>query len=89
MSRRDELTVFVSDHCFNCKESLAIAEEIKQNYPDVHVEVFNVDTGARPAVDIFAVPTYALNGKIVFLGNPTAKQIEDTFGRKNKASAAS
>jgi hypothetical protein len=54
---RDALTVFVSDHCFNCKESLAIAEDIKQNYPGGHVEIFNVDTGVRPNVDIFAVPT--------------------------------
>jgi hypothetical protein len=87
MSRRDELTVFVSDHCFNCKESLAIAESIKQNYPNIQVEIFNVDTGVRPTVDIFAVPTYALNGKIVFLGNPTPKQIEDTLGQKDRASA--
>ncbi len=89
MSRRDELTVFVSDHCFNCKESLSIAEGIKQNYPHVHVEIFNVDTGARPTVDIFAVPTYALNGKIVFLGNPTPKQIEEKLGRRGRASAVS
>ena len=76
------MTVFVSDHCFNCKESLVIAEEIKQNYPEVVVTVFNVDNGARPDVDIFAVPTYALNGKVAFLGNPTGKQIETLLGRK-------
>jgi hypothetical protein len=82
MNARNELTVFVSEHCFNCRESLVIAEEIKQKYPDVVVNVFNVDKGARPDVDIFAVPTYALNGKVVFLGNPTNEQLETLFGQK-------
>lgn len=85
MSSRNELTVFVSDHCFNCKESLVIAEEIKKKYPHVDVKVFNVDNGERPDVDIFAVPTYALNGKVVFLGNPTGMQIETLLGRKTRS----
>src|SRR5919109_5081113 len=85
MNRRNELTIFVSDHCFNCKESLVIAEDIRQKYPDVVLNVFNIDNGARPDVDIFAVPTYALNGKIVFLGNPTDDQIESLLGRKTRS----
>jgi hypothetical protein len=87
MNTRNELTVFVSGHCFNCKESLLIAEDIKQKYPHVHVSVFNVDNGVRPDVDIFAVPTYALNGKVVFLGNPTVEQLETLFGEKQKTAA--
>lgn len=89
MNVRNELTVFVSEHCFNCKESLAIVEDIKQKYADVVVNVFNVDNGERPEVDIFAVPTYALNGKVVFLGNPTSAQLETLFGGKPKAAAKS
>jgi len=81
MNRREELTVFVSDHCFNCKESVVIAEEIKQKYPQIDVNIFNVDR-VRPEVDIFAVPTYALNGEIIFLGNPTEQEIENLLCRK-------
>ena len=81
MKSKDELTVFVSDHCFNCKESLQVAEEIKQKYPDIIVNVFNVDH-APPNLDIFAVPTYALNGRVVFLGNPTDDQIANVLDRK-------
>ena len=81
MKSKDELTVFVSDHCFNCKESLQVAEEIRQKYPDIIVNVFNVDH-ARPNVDIFAVPTYALNGRVVFLGNPTDDQIASVLDRR-------
>jgi len=89
MNRRDELTVFVSDYCFNCKESLVIAEEIKQKYPQVTVRVFNIDSGLRPDVDIFAVPTYALNGKVVFLGNPNDQQIQSLLGRQRSVSVNS
>jgi len=83
------MTVFVSDHCFNCKDSLVIAEQIKQKYPHVFVNVFNIDNRARPDVDIFAVPTYALNGKVVFLGNPTDQQIDTLLGEKRSASVNS
>ncbi len=83
------MPVFVSGHCFNCKDSIAIAEEIRQKYPDVVVKVFNIDNGDRPDVDIFAVPTYALNGKVVFLGNPTHKQIETLFGQERSTTARS
>ncbi len=88
MKSRNELTVFVSDHCFNCKESLLIAEEIKQKYPHVAVKVFNVDQ-AKPDVDIFAVPTYALNGEVVFLGNPTDQEIENLLARKIQSAVSS
>lgn len=88
MNSRNELTVFVSDHCFNCKESLLIAEEIKQKYPHVAVKVFNVDH-TKPDVDIFAVPTYALNGKVVFLGNPTDKEIENLLAVKMQNAVSS
>jgi hypothetical protein len=87
MNGTKELTVFVSDHCFNCKESLVIAEEIKKKYPGVVVKVFNIDNGARPHADIFAVPTYTLNGKVVFLGNPTDKEIENLLGQKARRAA--
>ena len=76
-----DLTVFVSDHCFNCKESLSIADQIRKRHPHVRVTVFNVDH-AKPHVDIFAVPTYALDGAIVFLGNPTEQQIHDLLGER-------
>jgi hypothetical protein len=46
-----------------------------QKYPGPACEVFNVDR-VRPDVDIFALP-YALNGRLVSLGNPTADQIAD------------
>ena len=46
------------------------------------MNVFNMDEGLLPDVDIFAVPTYALNGKIVFLGNPTDEQIRHLFEPK-------
>jgi hypothetical protein len=74
-----DLTVFVSEHCFNCKDSLLIAEQIRKQYPEVRVTVFNVDN-AKPHVDIFAVPTYTVDGKIAFLGNPTDEQIHSLLG---------
>lgn len=86
MKRRDELTIFISEHCFNCKESLQIAEEIKQKYPEIAVRILNIDN-AKPDAEIFAVPTYTLNGKIVFLGNPTDEEIDSLLDRKTSTAS--
>jgi hypothetical protein len=79
MKTRD-LTVFVSEHCFNCKESLLIADQIRRQYPHVRVTVFNIDNH-KPHADIFAVPTYTVDDKIAFLGNPTDQQICELLGK--------
>jgi predicted DsbA family dithiol-disulfide isomerase len=71
-----DLTVFVSNHCFNCKESLLIAQRIRQQYPKVRVTVRDIDK-EEPCPNIFAVPTYVLDGKVAFFGNPTEKQIRE------------
>ncbi len=56
-----------------------VAEDVRKRFPSVEVEIFNVDR-KKPRAEIFAVPTYMLDDRIAFLGNPTDEQIEDLFG---------
>ena len=69
------LTVFISDHCPSCADAKEIASQVRERYPAIDVETFNVDR-RRPRTEVFAVPTYMLDDRIVFLGNPTDEQID-------------
>jgi hypothetical protein len=76
------LEVFVSSHCFACKDSFSIAEDIRARYPEIRVWIRNID-GSAPHPEVFATPTYVLNGSTLWLGNPTEQEIERAFGPVN------
>jgi len=63
------LTVYISDDCYSCEETLRILDEIRLQFPALEVTL--VDTQREPMPEgVFAVPTYLLNDKVVSLGNP-------------------
>jgi len=71
------LKVFVSGHCRNCQEAMRLAREIEASYPDLIVEVVTLDAVQAPEnCDVFAVPTYILNDKVISLGNPRQRWLE-------------
>lgn len=70
------LKIFVTEHCSGCVEALRIAAEVAQNYPQLRVEV--IDLNAPEVVipeTVFATPTYMLNNRIVSLGNPGPAEV--------------
>ena len=69
------LTVWVSRHCGSCPEARAIAERLKVRYPSIEVETLDVEE-RTPDAEVFAVPTYMLDGRVIFLGNPTQEELE-------------
>jgi hypothetical protein len=71
------LRIYVALHCESCDETLRLAEEVRQKRTTVNVEVIDLDAedGQNP-YDVFSVPTYVLNGKIILLGNPSSSELE-------------
>ncbi len=68
------LEIYIGQHCWNCAEALAIAEQARQ-IQGIMVQVIDLDQpGYVPPAHIFAVPTYVLNGKVVSLGNPERQE---------------
>ncbi len=50
--------------------------EIARQFPQLVTEIINLDEpGAEKPEEVFAVPTYLLNGKIISLGNPYPEQL--------------
>lgn len=64
-----KLQVFISDDCWSCAESRRIVTEIAPQFPDVEVELLDMNSSKRPET-VFAAPTYLLNGRVISLGNP-------------------
>ncbi len=68
------LQVYIEDDCWSCAESRRIVEEIAPQFPEVAMELVNLSRHHRPD-NVFAVPTYMLNGKIISLGNPYPNEL--------------
>ena len=64
------LEIYISDQCPNCQEALLLAAQAR-GIAGIEVSVVNLDTpGQRVPPQVFATPTYVLNGRVVSLGNP-------------------
>jgi hypothetical protein len=64
------LAVYLSPTCWICEESSRILQDIIPEFPNVAIDCFNINGEGVPD-KVFAAPTYILNGKIIYLGNPT------------------
>ncbi len=68
------LDIYISENCWSCEESLRIANEVAPLFPNVTLNLVDVQENDVPE-EVFAVPTYVLNGKVIYLGNPTREQL--------------
>ena len=82
----EQLTVFVSDHCPTCVDAVSIARSVQNRYPDLEVEIFDIDH-EKPRSEVFAIPTYMIDDRIAFLGNPTDEDIERLLGKPTTETA--
>ncbi len=70
------LEVYVAKHCFGCDEALKLAVEINQSLPHLQVKVRNLEEMAEDDLpEIIATPSYFLNGRRLFLGNPRLEEL--------------
>ena len=70
-------------HYANCSEALRLAEVAAVRYPCVTMQVVDLDTEQTPLPEfIVAVPTYVLEGRVLWLGNPFS---EELFARLSEA----
>lgn len=76
------LAVYISGGCGNCEEALSIAEQA-QAIPNLRVSVIHVgQAGHVSPVNVVAVPTYLLDGRVVSLGNPDRQSFLSDLARR-------
>ncbi|GJM40498.1 MAG: hypothetical protein DHS20C20_07800 [Ardenticatenaceae bacterium] len=66
------LTVYIADDCWSCEETQRILADVTPNFPELQLRCVNTQKEPMPE-EVFAVPTYLLDGKVISLGNPTRK----------------
>ncbi|MCH8310394.1 MAG: thioredoxin family protein [Chloroflexi bacterium] len=78
------LKIFVLTGCRGCNEALALADWLRQQAPQLMVEV--VDLAVDPEASrgtVFAVPTYVYNNRQIFIGNPSKEELDNWIGKLN------
>lgn len=65
------LRVYVEAGCRNCDRALRLAQEARERFLDLDVQVVDMtDPSSERREEVFAVPTFALDGRVLSLGNP-------------------
>lgn len=76
VSSAHQVEIYVHRHCANCAYAAEIAELIRRDYPAIAMRVVDLAETNEPAPEaVFATPTYLLDGRVWFLGNPSPQQV--------------
>jgi len=75
------LQIYVASHCPNCDEAVRLARVASRLFPRLLVEVVDLDQSPSEVAEVFAVPTYVLNGRVCFLGNPSEEELCQILAR--------
>lgn len=75
MTTMPKLDVYISECCWSCDEARQIVADIKPLFSDIAMELRDIGDERRPD-HVFATPTYVLDGRTIFLGNPTREQLQ-------------
>jgi len=69
------LQVYVAEWCPGCKEAREMARIMSALFPNLQVQVVDIDEpGTQIPPSVFAIPTYLLNGELLWLGNPRREE---------------
>ena len=82
------LEIYVASQCFTCDQALVIAERA-QAIAGLEVAVISLDDPQQSVPpNVFAVPTYLLDGRVVSLGNPDCEEFLAQLRQKVKEHVA-
>lgn len=70
-----ELQIYVETGCVQCERAVQIGQEVESGYSDLAVNVIDISDEENRPDDVFAVPTFMLNGRVISLGNPQESQL--------------
>ena len=82
------LEIVITPHCFGCARARTLAATIASHYPALDVHVVDLsEPGAQAPPGLVAVPSYVLNGRILFIGNPTQAALAAALRTADPATA--
>ncbi len=69
-----KLDVYITEECWACAEARQIVADLSPQFPEVKMELRDLADERKPST-VFATPTYILDGRTIFLGNPTRDEL--------------
>jgi glutaredoxin len=69
-----KLDVYITEECWACAEARRIVADLSPQFPEVDIELRDLSDERKPS-SVFATPTYILDGRMIFLGNPTRHEL--------------
>ncbi len=60
-----------------CERARKIANRVDTEFPNLAVEIVDVDAADPGREDVFAVPTFVLEDRVLSLGNPQESHLEE------------
>ena len=76
------LDIVVASHCNACEEARVVAVRIRERFPDLSVNVLELDDRHQAPDGVVATPTYLLDGRVVSLGNPRLPDLVRVIERR-------
>jgi hypothetical protein len=72
------LRVYVDKSCPTCARARQLAAAAQRSHPDLKVELVNLsEPGTHVPAEVFAVPTFVLDGQVISLGTPRPSALLD------------
>ena len=72
-----KLQVFVKADCEVCSRARRLAEHAAEQFPTLEVDIIDLNEAQPERDDVFAVPTFVLEGRVLSLGNPQESELHD------------
>ena len=79
MEQRDvvKLQVFVKPDCEACSRARQLATQADEQFPNLQVDIVDMNEEPPERDDVFAVPTFVLEDRVLSLGNPQESDLHD------------
>ncbi len=72
-----KLQVFVKTDCEVCSRARQLAKHADEQFPNLEVDIVDMNEMRPERDDVFAVPTFVLEGRVLSLGNPQESELHD------------
>ncbi len=70
------LTLYVESDCSSCAGAIEVATRVRDEFPQINVDVVDLGLTSKQQPDeVFAVPTFLLDGEVVSLGTPSWERL--------------
>ena len=67
------LDVYIDNQCEGCGQARRLVNEMRTLFPAIKIQLRDKTQGWPQ--EVFAVPTYMLNGRVISLGNPSRQKL--------------